>query len=181
MALPQGKQFEKDIATSCEKQSIYLLRLRDIYIPPELRHLIDVPRNKYDYLLYHDTILMPLELKSSQAKSVPFGMIEEHQINALAKADTYHGVYPGFIFNFRNANRTYYVHIRDFLNYQSVAAGETPSPYKHSHNQKSIPMDICAEVGIEINCQKLKVHYRYDMKGLVSDIKDKYIKGDTHA
>ena len=88
---------------------------------------------------------MPLELKATQLKTLSFKMIKEHQIDSLAKDIKYPGVYPGFIFNFREYdNATYYIHISDFLNYQEVAAGKMlPSPYRGKISEGSVPIHIC--------------------------------------
>jgi len=106
-------------------------------------------------------------------------MIKDHQPKALEKDLKYENVYPGFIFNFREYdNATYYIHISDFLIYQQVVARERASPYQGKVNAGSMPIHICEQIGIRIDCQKLRVHYRYDIKKLINDIKSKYTKGD---
>ena len=100
-------------------------------------------------------------------------MIKDHQIAELAHEQKYTDVYPGFLFNFREYdNATYYIHISDFLIYQQVAAGEMGSQYKGKVNAGSMPLSICEEIGIRVQNQKLKVHFRYDIKNLVNDIKN---------
>lgn len=99
-------------------------------------------------------------------------MIKPHQITGLAREQKFADVYPGFIFNFRESdNATYYIHIQDFLNYQSVAEGKSPTLYTGKTNSGSMPLHICDEVGIKVQSQKLRVHYRYNMEQLIADIK----------
>ena len=175
LAKAAGAQFQKDISDSCNKANIYLVRLRDVFIPPELRHLIDLPESPYDYIICNSGIVIPAELKSTQLKSLSFKMIKDHQIKALSSDVKYESIYPGFIFNFRECdNETYYIHIKDFLLYQQVAAGEIASPYKGKVNKASMGVDICREIGIKIDNEKLRVHYRYDIKKLIEDVKVKY-------
>ena len=169
-----GKIFEQHIEDSSKHQKVYNLRVRDVFIPFHLRHLIDLPPNKYDFLLAHSGIVLPLELKSVNGKSLPFANIEDNQIKALTAAREFDDTYPGFLFNYRPANNaTFYLHINDFLIYQGVANGD-PSPYKSKINVASIPIGVCEEVGILLDSKLLKVHYRYDIKGLFQKVVEKY-------
>lgn len=171
MVKNKGQEFQDDIKNSCDKQGIHVRRLRDVYIPPHLRDQIAVPESPYDFEIFFIGSLLSVELKSTKLKSLSFKMIKEHQITGLQKELQYEGVYPGFIFNFREYdNATYFIHISDFLIYQQVVAGEIASPYKGAVNAGSIPLHTCAEIGIQVDNQKLRVHYRYDMDKLVKDI-----------
>ncbi len=86
-----------------------------------------VPKNKYDALIFRKNHLFPVELKSTKAKSISMkeSMIKAHQIKNLKEAAKFDGVIAGFLFNFREPdNRTFFVHINDFLDYQNIAENQ---------------------------------------------------------
>lgn len=172
----EGKVFEQYFSTSCKEQWVWFRRFRDI--PQNVLSQLSVPESPYDYVIFHSGILLPVELKSTKLPSLSFKMIKEHQIATLASEANFPGVYPGLIFNFREQdNATYYIHIKDFLNYQEVAAGKVvPSPYRGKINEGSVPIHICDQIGIRIECEKKRVHYRYDIKSLIEKVKGKYGK-----
>ena len=105
------------------------------------------------------------ELKSTAQKSISFDekIIKENQIKSLNKFNEYPYVIGGFIVNFRNYdNQTYFVDIEDFMK------------FKEESNRKSIPLDYCKEIGIEIHNKIKKVNYKYDLEGLFTNIYQKY-------
>lgn len=159
MAKNIGKVFEEDIKSSCTGD-IFYNRIKDIYIPPDLIGRIKRPKNKYDNFIYSYPILIPCELKSTGQKSFSFDekIIKEHQIKALLKDAHIKGVYPGFIFNFRSVSETYFVHIKDFVD------------YKETTDRKSLPLQFCRDNGIKIE-QKLKVtRWKYDVKKFIEKL-----------
>jgi penicillin-binding protein-related factor A (putative recombinase) len=168
---------EADFQQSCKDQHIFVHRIKDVYIPPEFRQKIQVPFNQYDFFFYYDGLLVPLEIKSTAQKSVSLdnSMIKEHQVKSLLEAAQYEGVSPGLLINYREYNnQTYFVHINDFVEYQAATKGEPKREYKSKVLKSSISLNICAEVGIEVKYEKKRVHYRYDVIGLVQEIKEKY-------
>ncbi len=180
MALSAGAQFQKSLAESCEKQNIFLVRLRDVYIHPELRSQVDLPESPYDYVICHSGIVLPVELKSTKLKYLSFKMIKDHQIAALNREQKYTDVYPGFIFNFREYNNaTYYIHIKKFLEYQKIVAEGAANYYQGKINWSSMPLEICKEIGISISSQKLRVHFRYDIQDLIEKIKCQFQKPEV--
>lgn len=177
MAKSYGQQFQDDIKSSSDKQGIHVRRLRDVFVPPHLRDQVSVPESPYDFELFSIGSLLSVELKSTKQKSLSFKMIKEHQITGLQKELQYPGVYPGFIFNFREyGNSTYFIHITDFLLYQQVVAGELANQYKGSVNAGSMPLHICSEIGIQVDNELLRVHYRYDIKGLFQKVVERWQK-----
>lgn len=164
-----GKVFEAHIEKSCTKQNIFFDRIKDVYIPPDLRTKIRVPRNKYDCYLFKDGWLFPCELKSSGQKSISFDekIIKQHQIDSLLKATTYDdNIIPGFLFNFREyGNQTFFVHILDFIK------------FKDNTDKKSISLDVCSKIGLEINSELKKVHYQYDIAQFI----DRAIKNTVRS
>lgn len=164
-----GKQFELDLEKSCVKQNIFFDRIKDVFIPPELRDKIRVPKNKFDNYIFKNGWLFPCELKSTGQKSISFDekIIKEHQIDNLYKTTQYNDqIISGFIMNFRNYdNQTYFIHILDFIE------------FKNSTDKKSISLDVCSKVGTKINNQIKKVHYHYDILEFISKAIHKYGNG----
>ena len=129
--------------------------------------------NECDFLLFDckSRTLSALELKSTQS-SLTFwrkdfeedGMkhtynIKKNQILGLKEWSKYYMV-CGFIFNFRNSqNNTYFVMIDDFLD------------YTENLNKKSINInDVLNMNPIEIENNKLRTNYRYNIEKLLKSI-----------
>lgn len=173
----QGKQFETDIENSCKDQGIFHYRIKDTFIPPDLRSRVRVSKNNYDSFIYKKPNLFPIEFKSSGQKSVSFDekIIKAHQIKALQDAVKYDGLIAGFIFNFRECeNKTYFVHIDDFTKIKDLSENQLEHNYINKLNKSSISEKICAEVGIEIKQVKKKVKYRYYINHLLDELIERY-------
>lgn len=179
----EGKMFEEDIETSCKDQSIFYYRIKDTFIPPDLRTRVRVTKNKYDSFIYRKPNLFPIEFKSTKDKKFSFSesIIKKHQIEALQDAATYDGLIAGFIFNFRSeGNETWFVHIDDFIKYKHIAEnGIKEHTYKSKVNRASISLDICREIGIEVKNVKKKVRYRYYINQLVDCLINKNQEKET--
>jgi penicillin-binding protein-related factor A (putative recombinase) len=178
LASKDGKIFQQDFENSCIKDGVFSDRIKDVYIPPEYRKKIPTVKNKYDFYLYLKPHLIPVELKSVQENRVSFSesIIKRHQIKALEEASEYEGVIAGFIFNFRSFNnRTYFVHINDFIKYKNIAENQIKEHnYKSKVNKSSIPIGICEEIGIEIKNKLLKSRYRYNVRQFIMEAVKKY-------
>jgi penicillin-binding protein-related factor A (putative recombinase) len=171
----EGNIFEDAFESSCKKQKVFFSRNRDVFIPPKYRTEIRVPKNLYDYFMFADKTLFPLELKSTKENNLPFKNIKDHQLEALEKASEFENVISGILINFRHdTNKVYFINIIDFLQYQKVAKGEAENTYKSKVNRSSIPVGICCEIGIEVGSKLLKVNYSYHVKELVSEAIKKY-------
>lgn len=172
----EGKLFEECLENSCKKQNIFSLRIKDTFIPAQFRKQIRVSKNKYDFILFSNGHLLPIELKSTKAKS--FGMkediIKSHQIDALKEATNYEDTFPGLIFNFRESdNRTFFIHIDRFIEYKNIAENQLDHTYKSKINRSSIPIAICEEIGIEIKNEKKRTRYFYDMQSFIDEVAGK--------
>ena len=172
-----GKQFETNIENSCDKEDIFFFRVRDVFLPPDVRKRVRLPKNRYDSLIFNNGHLFPVELKSTKDKSISLAesVIKSHQIDNLEQASHFEGVIPGFIFNFREPdNLTYFIHIEDFLTYQHYATTQEQHPYQirkgKKLNRASISLDICQEIGIEIMSVKKRVHHHYFLKQLTDEL-----------
>jgi penicillin-binding protein-related factor A (putative recombinase) len=174
-----GRDFEAEIETSCKEQRLFYHRIKDVFIPPDLRTRIRVPKNKYDSMIFYKNTLFPIEFKSIKAKSINIKdpkIIKPHQIEGLLEANTYEGTIPGFIINFRSCdNQTFFIHIKDFVEYRDcVLDGKCNRNYTHKKNEVSLPIGIAQEIGTEISNVKKKTNYRYYINKLLDQLIEKY-------
>lgn len=134
--------------------------------------------NECDFLLF-DTVhrnLLALELKSTKEKSLTFWredfedknkkqtfMIRKCQIQGLEKWSYFDNVTCGFVINFRSIeNQTYFVDIRDFLN------------YTRNIDKKSVNIDDILKMNpIKIENKLLRTNYRYDVGKFLEEV-DRY-------
>src|SRR5699024_5238752 len=120
--------------------------------------------------------------KSNQGKSISHRgsnpQIKEHQVEALSKAAEYNNIISGFILNFRSVDKTYFLPITEFIKYDEVSKGKRKNNYKSKVNEKSIPLDICKEVGTEILAFKKRVHNHYLIDDFVHTAKREYRRND---
>jgi len=172
-----GARFQEDIQNSANKQDVWFMRIKDVHIPFKLRGQIKVSRNEYDNLMFYDGVLFPMELKSTQSKSVSFdeAIIKQHQIENLQKAHTYKGVIAGFLMNFRTYdNATFFIPVDRFVEYMLVAQNGLEHNYTAKVNKSSIPLDICKEIGYELFGIKKRTRYQYYIKDLLSTLSSTY-------
>lgn len=176
MAKNAGKRFEKDIQDSCKKYDIFFYRIKDstgafnkaCMNCPENSNKF-TPKNEVDLLIFKNSILFPLEMKSTKSKSLSFSksIIKPQQIKKLTEWTQFKNVIPGFLINFRsNDNKTFFLHIDDFNYYK-----ENPI----MKNKSSIPFAYCEQEGIEIEHKLKKVNYTYNIKKFINDVKEKYM------
>lgn len=176
MAKNTGKDFESQFKDSALKSpNTYFYRLKDgasAFNPTEGTGLSFTPSNDYDCFLYRHPYFFPLELKSGKGTSFSFQSdkkdkgknIKLNQIDGLTKASLTHGIYAGFIFNFSERNRTYWMNIVDFNRFRT----ET--------NKKSINENDMLEYGCVLIQQELKkVKFNYDVGKMLTDI-EKFTK-----
>ncbi|ASA22559.1 hypothetical protein [Paenibacillus donghaensis] len=176
----EGKVFEDNLQESvkqCEEK-IFFSRIKDTFIPPDLRQRVKVTKNDYDCMMFARSHLFTLELKSTKENRFSFdeSIIKQHQIDKLLEASTYENVISGFLMNFREPiNRVFFIHINDFVDYQKVAQNQIKEhKYKSKINRSSIPIRICEEVGIEIKGIIKKVNYHYHMKEFITEAINTY-------
>ena len=137
------------------------------YRPPDAAQSFGENRNlrfsshsPCDCMLFDGYNFFTLELKSSGQNTMSFerckedkGMIHWHQIQSLLKFSKFKNVVSGFILDFRLSEKTYFIHINDFVNLMDRIT-------KKSFNEKDL-CDYCFPM--IINKRKLKVNYRYDV------------------
>ena len=88
------------------------------------------------------------------------GMIHFHQIESLKKFNQYKGVVSGFILDFRDSDKTYFLSIDDFLILENSIS-------KKSFNEKDM-LTYCSPTLIEK--RKLKVNYRYNIEKFMTEM-----------
>lgn len=170
-----GKVFEDNLQESVKQcgEKIFFTRIKDTFIPPDLRQRVRVTKNDYDCMMFARSHLFTLELKSTKENRFSFdeSIIKQHQIDKLLEANTYDGVISGFIMNFREpSNRVFFIPIKEFVEYQHVAQNQIKeNKYKSKINKSSIPIGICEEIGIEIKGFKKKVNYHYHIKEFITE------------
>lgn len=176
----QGRVFEKNIEDSLKESKQWFFRVRDVNPGALKGGVFNIPRNPYDLLIFDSNILFTLELKSTQDKSITHRgsnpQIKEHQVEALSKASEFENVISGFILNYRGEEKTYFIFIEDYLDYLAVTKGKKEDAYKAKINEKSIPLRICKEVGIEVLSIKKRVHHRYFINDLLDQVVYEYNK-----
>lgn len=171
-----GKDFENQIKESIVKlKDVYYLRLED---PPQSFNITSSAdnglrfsnKNPYDFIMYHNLYMYAIECKSTKQKSISFARdkkeksksIKVHQIKGLSEAYT-KGVIAGFFLNFRELKETYFLHIKDFLNF-----------YLNTTKLSIDKNDVVKNNGILIPQQIKKVKYNYDIKYLLDTCESLY-------
>lgn len=180
-----GKIFEKTFEDSISETTNWFFRVRDVN-PAALKKRFNIPRNPYDLLVFDGKYLFTLELKSNQGKTISHRgsnpQIKPHQVEALIKASEHKNIISGFILNYRSVNKTFFLSIEEFIKYDKVTKGELEDTYKNKKNEKSIPVAICEEIGIEIPAVKKRVHNRYFINDFMDQAIRKYnTEGEFHA
>jgi recombination protein U len=109
-------------------------------------------------MIFNGTLYL-LELKSHAGKSIPFSAIRQNQVTELSKASTYQGITCGFIVNFRDIERTFFI-------------TAVKVEYFMAHEErKSIPMAWFETEGREIKGRKLQVHFRWNIEEFLGGAK----------
>ena len=144
MAKSIGKIFEEEIKASFPPD-FYVERYKD-----DTAGFKGVA-NPADFRLYKYPYTFLLELKTHKGKSIPIEKIRPNQIQGMYKAVQHIGIYGGFIINYRELEETYYIAVRDLVD------------FINSTERKSIPVEWCRENGTRIDQKKKRVRYTYDL------------------
>lgn len=173
-----GKIFEESFEGSAKRDGLWTFRVRDVnYASVKKGHRI--ARNLYDTIIFNDSHLFALELKSTQEKSVSISgtnpHIKPHQIEALTEAYEFNDVVAGVVLNFRTYdNQTFFIPIDRLNEYIHFTQNQSEHPYRCREgkklNKSSISLDICQEIGVEVMSVKKRVHYHYFVKQLTQEL-----------
>lgn len=162
-----GKIFEQQFRVSVPDYCL-LIRLNDspVSVQKKLRF---TPSNPCDYLIWDSKhrLFMPVELKSTKSKSMPYSMVRDNQIESLTKFSEYECVVPGFLLNYRDDDthfeRCYFMHIVDFNKMMK-------NTIKKSYNE----IDIIMNGAIKLDGTKARIRWTWDVDGLLEKIYDRY-------
>lgn len=152
----EGKRFEEDIKKSVPKEYWYY-RFKDnasSFSGGEGTRF--ATSNICDCEVMTEEYLFLLELKSHKGTSLSFTCIRNNQIEEMSKVN-YKRIKAYFIFNFRDKEKTFAVDAKKVKSYIEAA------------ERKSIPIDWCRENGIEIEAQKKKARYKYNLENFFNE------------
>lgn len=163
-----GKLFEEQWKRSIP-EDVYYLRLKDnpSSFGKDSSFVRFTLNNPFDCLVFYNGFLFPLELKSTSSKSISIQtkkeekgkMIKINQIEGLSKSNKYENIFSGFLFDFRESGKTFWMGINDFLKFQE------------ENNKKSInEKDIIKYNAIEVEKEKKKTRYVFSVKKLIEDV-----------
>ena len=171
----KGKVFEDEFKASVPK-NVFLYRLPDAasgFAGGKVTRF--ALKNPFDFFMFSDGLLMPLELKTTEKGAISFdikptrgksqNMIKWHQIEGLREASENNKVRGGFLLQFRDKDkayvRTYWISIGDFLCMMESLEGK-----KKSCNEK----DLKAFRAFEVFGQLKRTRYVYDIGALIQYI-----------
>ena len=143
----KGKQFEADIKSSCKKQDIFCLRLKDGGGWKKGDDTRFTSKNLCDYVLHLSGTTYLVECKSHKGISVPAK--EMPQLEEMAEID-FNGVEAVFFINYREYAKTYIIEAKKIV--------------ECLKKRKSLDLQFCKDNGTKINQKKLRVNYTYDLK-----------------
>lgn len=163
-----GKQFEADFKASVPPDA-WCYRLKDSAATyyggnENLSFSID---NICDFLVYRYPMNHLFELKTIETPSIPlekvFGKYDkakckyrkEKHITDMVDAMGYSGQTAHVIVNYRAVNRTFAIPASKVL------------VFRYNESRKSIPWQWAEQEGIEVKAKRLRVHWRYDVDGLL--------------
>lgn len=163
-----GKQFEADFKASVPSNA-WCYRLKDSAATyyggnENLSFSID---NICDFLVYRYPMNHLFELKTIETPSIPlekvFGKYDkakckyrkEKHITDMVDAMGYCGQTAHVIVNYRAVNRTFAIPASKVL------------AFRYNESRKSIPWHWAEQEGIEVKAKKLRVHWQYDVDGLL--------------
>jgi len=143
----EGKKFEQDFISSVP-DTWFHYRLNDSASSWQGgENSRFTPSNICDFIVYNNKLWL-LELKSHKGKSIPLSCIRPKQVTGLLEAYK-KGTNAGYIFNFRDIEKTYYVNA-NLINAFLV-----------TYDRKSIPLSWIDEMGTLIPQIKKRVRYSY--------------------
>jgi recombination protein U len=150
--MKQGKRVENNVKLSAEKQKLFCYRLRDnaasFYQTNQLRF---TSSNMCDYIIFNGEQLLCLEVKSHKGVSLPLSAIRENQLEQLLEASKYKNIISGFLVHFEDIEKAYFINV------------EYVDMFVKSETRKSMPLNYFESVGIEIDLEKKKVNFIYDI------------------
>lgn len=152
-----GKIFEEDFKKSVPEEML-LLRQKDAGGWGKSSSTRFTISNICDFVLFTGHRLFMLELKSFKGKSFSITNVRENQTKGLTHCSGKQGVKSGFILNFRDYNRTFFLSIEEF------------NQFIRENTRKSIPLEHCEEFCIELRAKRKVTRYRYDITEFIRSV-----------
>lgn len=147
-----GKIFEQEIKASVP-EDVFYYRFKDGTASwGKSDNTRFQAHNICDCMLFDGQMLYLLELKSHKGKSIPFSCIRQTQLLELTQAGMYDNIVAGFMFNFRDVGRTFYVDASDVGMLMALK------------ERKSISIDFCEQNGTEITGTKKRTRFVWDLE-----------------
>ena len=179
--MPQnnGKRFENNFQKSCERQGLLIERYKDSNKFGYSDQTRFAPENPCDFHIFDGNTLYYVELKSTTSSSMSFNqppdvqekgrtkpMIKAHQIKALLERSAYDNVVCGLIVDYADRQTktefipggTYFIEINTWYEWAK------------SCENKSMNLQDTQRIGVNIEREKLKTNYRYNIKKLLEEI-----------
>lgn len=114
-------------------------------------------------------------MKSTKGKSLPFKNIKDHQIASLIESNTYESsIIPGFLINFSDLERSFFLHIEQFTLYQQLANNGDKSYEGIKVNESSLSLEYVDKFGTELKGIKKKVKMRWYVGELIDELVKKH-------
>ena len=174
-----GKQFEADFKASVPSDA-WCYRLKDSAATyyggnENLSFSID---NICDFLVYRYPMNHLFELKTIETPSIPLEKVlgkydkakckyrKEKHITDMVDAMGYSGQTAHVIVNYRAVKRTFAIPASKGL------------VFRYNESRKSIPWQWAEQEGIEVKAKRLRVHWRYDVDGLLKRLEKEHEKMD---
>ena len=174
-----GKRFENNIKDSIINQGLLYERFKDNGKFGFSEHTRFSSDNPCDCFVFDSSTLYYIELKSTIGTSISFNqpctekgdsskMIKSHQVNSLLERSQYPNVYGLLILDYADRitksgkvieGGTYAIKIQDFVTWANFV------------DKKSINIDDCKQIGVQVPRKRKKVNYTYDIKSMLDMIK----------
>lgn len=165
----KGYVFQDNVKKSCLKQDILFYRFKDSpFSFANSEKTKFTTNNVCDCLVFLGGKLLFLELKSVKGKSKSFSKNEFRQLNDIhklihnSKGIKRYGAYGGFLIEFRELEKTYFIDT------------DTIYEYFEKEDTKTINIDKLINKGysyIEIGQKILVKNYTYDIRSLLINLK----------
>ena len=154
-----GKRFENNWKKSIPKDVFYY-RLKDSSSSWDNgTRARFTPSNICDCFVFEGEKLLTLELKNTNAKSLPYANIRKHQIDDLLWSGSFYNVISGFVINYDSLDECYFIEINDFKRYFD------------ENDRKSLPVDYCRSNALKIENKRIKTNKKYDIKQFLKEVK----------
>lgn len=146
-----GNKFQEDFFKSVPTV-YYIERYKD---SPSMYKKV---HNPADFFLMGNVMLIQVECKTVQGISFPFSNITWAQLFKMVINCTKTNVVGGYLINFRDLEKTYYIRVQDLLVFMVTSC------------RKSIPEAVLRDIAVLVPQKKKRTRYAYDIDYLIRHI-----------